>query len=214
MIAAVVGLGCASVALMAMAQDAPSTPRIGRPNPEVLQALAEVRKQYGADAVMLEGFLMGHAIESGAVRETAVTVSGIQEYRQKRYLTFTLDSGIVYNDRELGADERLGRTWTRIVEPTLRRFRGLDLRADGLGLWINYTHKPYTDEADLRAHLSQGAGEPEAALFYLLTSDLAELYAARITGQQLAERASVLVNGVGRSVRVEAAEPTPPAPSR
>lgn len=198
---------------MAVAASAAAGPVAG-PTPrgfsaDILKALSEVRRQYGNDAVMIEGFLMGQAIESGSVLETAVGVSGVEEHAQHKYLTFKLDSGIVYNDRELDADARLARTWTRIIEPTLRRFKTIDVPADGVSFAISYTHKPYTDEPDLRAHLSEGHGEPEDAVFYLLTRDLSELMASRISAQQLVDRSIVTADGAARQMKVEPPQPTP-----
>jgi hypothetical protein len=201
------------IGAMAIVASAAAGP-VGGPTPrgfsaEILQALSEVRRQYGNDAVMIEGFLMGQAIENGSVLETAVGVAGVEERAHHKYLTFKLDTGIVYNDHELDADTRLARTWTRIVEPTLRRFKSIDVPADGVSFAVSYTHKPYTDEPDLRTHLKEGHGEPEDAVFYLLTRDVSELMASRISAQQLVDRSIVTANGAARQMKVEPPRPTP-----
>jgi len=197
-----------SIAGVALGEPLPhATPR--GMNPEMLRALDDVRRQYGNDAVMIEGFLMGHAIENGSVQETAVSVVGFEGRKDKKYLVFKLETGIVYNDRELDADARLGRTWTRIVERTLRRFSRIDVPADGLGFVVRYAHKPYIDEADLRSHLREAPGEPEDVTFYLMSEDVTELMASRMSGQQLVDKADVSVNGDSRRVLAEKAEPTP-----
>jgi len=175
-------------------------------NPEIVRALAEVRRKYGPDAVVMEGVLLSHAIQKGAVLETAVTVGDLEEREARKYLLFTVDTGIVYNDRELTPEARLGRTWTRIVERSLRTFRSLSVPADGLRLTLSYSHKSYVDEPDLRSHLRDGHGEPESAVIYLTTNDVGDLIAAKIDGQQLADRAVVLLNGTPVRVRVEPPE--------
>jgi hypothetical protein len=200
-------LAC-GIARLALGEPLPhATPR--GLSPDILRALEDVGRRYGADAVSIEGFLMGHAIENGSVLETSVRVVGIEERADKTYLVFALDTGIVYNDRELNAAGRLGRTWSRIVERTLRRFRRVDVPADGIGFLITYAHKPYRDEAELRAHLSESAGEAEHASFYLLRADVADLTSNRITGQDLADKAAVFIDGSPQRVHAEAATSVP-----
>lgn len=193
----------------ALAEEEPPVPTPAGINPEIVRALAEVRRKYGPDAVVMEGVLLSHAIQNGSVLETAVTVGDIEQREEHRYLLFTVDTGIVYNDRELTPEARLGRTWTRIVERSLRTFRSLTVPADGLRFTLTYSHKPYVDEPDLRAHLSDGHGELESVVLYMLSDDVSELIAAKIDGQQLADRAVVLVNGAPVRVRVEPPEPSP-----
>jgi hypothetical protein len=183
-------------------EDGPIPSSLGS-NAEVLDALMDVRRKYGGDAVLLEGYLLTHAIQGGSVGETVVSVPGFQERDRKKYLAFRLETGIVYNDHEISAEGRLSRTWSRIVERTLKKFRAFDFAADGLAFHVTYAHKSYRDEADLRLHLRESPGDSEAAVFYLLTSDVHELIAQRIDGQQLADRAIVLVDGSARRVRVE-----------
>ena len=183
-------------------------------NPTIVRALADVRTKYGADAVMMEGFLLSLSIQNGAVLETAITIGEIEEHDTRKYLPFIVETGIIYNDRELSADSRLGRTWTRIIERSLRMFRSLDLPADGLRFAISYGHKPYVDESDLRTHLREGHGDSESIVVYLLTADVHELLATKIDGQQLADRAVVLVDGKRQRIRVEPAEIATPDGSR
>jgi len=187
----------------------PAGPAKARPDREVLHALADLRRQYGSDAVMIEGFLMGHAIESGSVLETSVSVSGFEEHQAHRYLGFKLDTGIVYNDRDVPPALRPGRTWTRIVERTLRRFRSITVPADGLVFLVTYTHRPYDQGGDWRAELSHDHGVSESVAYYLLNADLADFLAARIDAQQLLDRGSVLVNGAPEHIVPEPPAPTP-----
>jgi hypothetical protein len=184
------------------------------PNPDIIRAIREVGRLYGPDAILLQSYLLGHAIQEGSVLEAAIGVAGIQNFQSRKYLTFKLETGIVYNDRELSPDARLTRTWSRIVERSLRKFRSIVVPADGLAFAITYFHKAYIDEPDLRAHLRDGHGEEESALFYLLSSDVNDLVASRITSQGLADRATVLVNGSARHVQVETPEATIPAPAQ
>lgn len=172
------------------ADDEPST------REEILRSLKDVQQKYGGDAVMLEGHLLGHAIQGGSILEAVISIPGIEEYAGKRFLAFTLETGIVYNDHELvTAARRHARAWKDIVEMTLKKFQTLTVPADGLLLTLSWSHKPYADETELRAHLKEDRGQAEMAKFYLLTADITELITRRISGQQLVDRSTVLVDG-------------------
>ncbi len=156
----------------------------------------------------MEGALLGQAIRSGSILEAVISVSGVEERNGKRFLTFKLETGIIYNDREVAPHERSMRAWSEIVEASLRQFRKPSFPADGLVVVVSYTHKPYDDLAELRAQLKDGHGEPEAVAFYLLTPDVVELNADRITAQQLIDRSTVLLNGEPAHLTLPAATPS------
>lgn len=176
---------------------------------EILASLHDVQRQYGKDAVMMEGQLLGQAIRSGSIVDAVISIPGFEEREGRRYVAFKLETGIIYNDREVIAAARPLRVWADIVEPSLRKFKTLDLPADGVALVFGYAHKQYADESDLRAHLRDNPGDPELVTFYVLSSDVTELTADRITGQQLIDRATVLVNGSPTRLIVEAPTPSP-----
>jgi hypothetical protein len=185
------------------------TPEAGSTRQEILRSLQDLQRKYGVDAVMIEGNLLQHAIRGGSILEAAVSIAGIEEHDGKRFLAFKVDTGIIYNDRAVSAPARPARAWTDIAETTLRKLRTMHIPADGIVLTLGYTHKPYADEADLRAHLKDGPGDPEAAVFYLLAADVAELAAERITGQQLVDRSTVLVNGQTSRIILDVPTPKP-----
>jgi hypothetical protein len=162
---------------------------------EILRSLHDVERQYGRDAVMMEGQFLGQAIRSGSIVDAVISIPGFEERDGRRYLTVKLETGIIYNDRELAAATRPVRVWSDIVEPSLRKFQALNLPAEGVALVLTYAHKDYVDEADLRAHLRDSPGDPESVAFYILNPDVAELSANRITAQQLIDRGTVLLNG-------------------
>src|SRR5512139_238378 len=176
----------------AYAQDEPPPPPTAdQPDgtrKEILGSLQDVQKQYGSNAVMLQGQLLGQAIRSGSIIEAAINIPGYEERGGKRFLAFALDTGIIYNERELRPAARRARIWTDIVEVSLRKFPKLTLPADGIGITLTYAHKAYTDAAELRASLADDRGQAETAAFYFLLADISELTAKRITPQQLLDR--------------------------
>jgi hypothetical protein len=175
---------------------------------DILNAMQDVRRKYGSDAVMLEGHLLGQAVRSGAVGETTVSVGGFEERGGKRFLTFKVDTGIIFNDRDIGAASRPGRLWKDVAEASLRKFRSLTVPADGIALTLSYAHRESLDEADLRGRRHEEPGKSEAVVFYLLLPDVGDLVADRITGEQLIERSKVLLNGAPARVLLGAPTPT------
>jgi len=176
----------------------------GTTRQDILRAVRDLQRAYGRDAVMLHATLLAQAIRSGAVTEVEIAAPGIEERDGKRFLAFHLDTGIVYNDREINAEARLAHLWTDIVEGTLRTFRALSVPADGVVFALRYSHKPYADEPDLRAHLHAPPPVVQAATFYLLLGDISERLSQHLSSQQLADRAVVLVDGSPAHVTVEA----------
>jgi hypothetical protein len=198
-------LTCAPVALCADPPEPP--PEEGTTHQEIVDALHDLQRKYGSDAVLMEGHLLGQAVRSGSLLEAVISVTGVEERNGKRFLAFKLETGIIYNDRELAPHERSARAWTDIVEATLRQFHKPSVPADGIAVLISYTHKPYTDLSELRAHLHEGHGEPEAVAFYVLVPDIVELNADHITAQQLIDRSTFLLNG--EPARLLLTAPTP-----
>ncbi len=202
---AFIALACASLAYGA---DIPEpAAEAGTTRKEILDALHDVQRKYGSDAVLIQGHLLGQAVRSGSVLEAEISVAGVEERDGKRFLAFTLVTGIIYNDREVAPRERMQRAWSDIVEATLRKFPKMSVPADGIAVRVSYTHKPYADVADLRAHLGDAHGAPEAVAFYLLVADIMELNAQRITAQQLVDRSTVLVNGAPAHIVLPALQP-------
>ena len=200
-----IALTHASLAFCTEAAEPP--PEEGTSHQEIVDALHDLQRKYGSDAVLMEGHLLGQAVRSGSLLEAVISVTGVEERNGKRFLAFKLETGIIYNDRELAPHERSARAWTDIVEATLRKFQKPSVPADGIAVLISYTHKPYADLSDLRAHLHEGHGEPEAVAFYMLVPDIVDLNADRITGQQLIDRSTFLLNG--EPAHLQLATPTP-----
>jgi len=201
---ALLALTCGSSTVAAEEPEPPAEP--GTSRKEIQDSLHELQRKYGSDAVLMEGALLGQAIRGGSILEAVISVPGIEERNGKRFLTFKLETGIIYNDREVAPHERSMRAWSEIVEASLRQFHKPSFPADGVAVVLSYTHKSYSDLADLHAQLKEGHGDPEAVSFYLLTPDVVELNADRITPQQLIDRSTVLLNG-------EPAHLTLPAPT-
>jgi len=200
-----VALSCSQAARGADEKEPP--PEEGTSRQEILDSLHALQRRYGSDAVLMQGHLLGQAIRSGSILEAVISVSGVEEHNGKRFLTFNLETGIIYNDREVAPRERSVRAWSEIVEVTLRQFHKPSVPADGVAVVVSYTHKPYADLTDLHAHLKETHGEPEAVAFYILIPDIVDLNADRITPQQLIDRSTVLVNGA--PAHLVLASPTP-----
>jgi hypothetical protein len=182
----------------------------GTSRPEILNHLDDVRKRYGADAALMESALLTHSIAGGSIAEAAIAIDGFGDRDGKRFLTFRLDTGIVFNDRNVPPPTRWRHAWNSIVEKSLRQFRSLSVPADGLLVLVRYAHTTYDVDLAPRAHLNAGPGEVEVVAFYLITSDLADLLTDNISAQQLLDRSTLLINGAPARIVLETNQPTPP----
>jgi hypothetical protein len=196
---------CARCVCAADTQEPP--PEEGTTHKEIVDALHDLQRKYGSDAVLMEGQLLGQAIRSGSILEAVISVPGVEERNGKRFLAFKLETGIIYNDREVAPHERTAHVWTEIVEASLRQFHKPSVPADGIAVLVEYTHKPYVDLADLHTHLKEDHGQPEVIAFYVLVPDIIDLNANRITPQQLIDRSLILLNGEPAHLMLPA--PTP-----
>jgi hypothetical protein len=207
---ALVLLWVSSTAAAAQPVTPAESPEPGTTRAEIQRALQEVQRKYGADAVLLQGSLMGNAIRNGSLLETTIAVDGFEEQAGKVLLNFTLGTGIVYDDRVSTAEDRAADIWTGVVVTTLRDFRRLNLSADAVGFRIGYTHRPYPPEtADLRTELRDDPGVVETLSCSVLLDDVAAFGAGALTPQELADRATVRVNDSPQRLKL----PATPAPT-
>ena len=160
----------------------------------VTAALEDLRAKYGTSATAFQGYLLNFAIQGGSVLDTKVAIAGIEPRRDLRYLAFTLDSGIVYDETK-SQQHQLARIWTDIVEPSARKAAEMSFPADGIALRITYRRGHYNDRADLQRQLrAQRVAAVEVACF-IAGRDAADLFAARITPRDFAARTEVQVDG-------------------
>ncbi len=205
--------GIASPATVAASPPAFGTPgpdsRATRNQKKLLHTMLVLEKRYGKDAVLLESYALGAALRNGSILAAEVNLPGYEERKDQRFLEVRLATGIVFNDHDYSATQRPMRVWTNIIEPSLRQFESLTIAAEGVLFRVTYAHKAYNDESELRAQLKDGRSDKETAAFYILVSDVAEMLSQKISGQQLLDRSTVLVNGTEAQLILE---PTPPPP--
>mgnify|MGYP006992523163 FL=1 len=171
---------------------------------DVVRALRKVRHKYGEDAVVIESQLLINAMRSGSVRAAAVSVDGVKRDHDKRYLGFTVETGLIFDSQTRDEMARIRMLWATIMAPTLERLTGLRVPADGIKVAMRYHHRPYRSQHDLRASIDR-PGTPEETAFYILTPD--------VTAPNLIARARVTVDGEERSVQASSEDPpTTPGP--
>jgi hypothetical protein len=174
---------------------------------EIVDSLREVSSKYGPDTVMLQAYLLNEALRLGSILETSISAPSTEEREERTYLALSLDSGLVFNDRDTTQTDRVTRVWREIVERTLRRYESLQLPADGVAIGIGYDHKTFASDADLRAGLQkEGRGQRETVAFYLLGSDVGRFLARELSAQELLDRSYVLLDDRPYVLRL----PSPP----
>lgn len=179
---------------------------------DVVKALRKVRRKYGEHAVLIETQLLINAMQRGSLRATAVGVDGVRPYRDKRYLAFDVETGLIFDSMTLDETRRIHLLWTTIMVPTLERLTALQVPADGIKVRMRYHHRPYRSLEQLRASIEE-PGTPEETCFYLLTGDLDALVDHSVSGSSLLTHARVTVNGAERVVAAPGPEgPVAPGP--
>jgi hypothetical protein len=179
---------------------------------DVVRALRKVHHKYGEHAVQIETQLLVNAMRNGSLRATAVRVEGVKPYRDKRYLGFDVETGLVFDTTTRDERTRIEMLWTTILVPTLERLTELRLPADGIRVALHYHHRPYRSLAELRASIDE-PGTPEETDFYVLTPDVSDLVDHRLTPHTLIARTQVTVDGGARAIAALAPDvPTAPGP--
>lgn len=164
---------------------------------EVTHLLRKVRQRHGDDAVVVQTHLLLNSMQQGSVLATGVRVGErVEEMAGKRYLPFVVETGLVFDDSTRDRAQRAQILWATIMEPTLARLKnGLDVRAaDGMVVQMQYFHRPYRSEDELRAHIHE-PGTSEEARFYVLSADLAEVVRGNVTLRALLAKTRTTIDG-------------------
>jgi hypothetical protein len=177
---------------------------------EIIQALDELRDEYGLDAVRMQTHLLQGAIVGGSVLEASAGINGFEEQGGHRYLRFDVTTGIVYDDRSVKEPERPARIWADVVATTLKHFQTLDIPADGVALHIRFQHDAYRDRTELlRKQAEQPTASDEMHL-RLGKGEITEFAHERLTANDLLEHAAVLLNG--KPIRIDLSAIVPAQP--
>ena len=166
---------------------------------DVVRALRKVRRKYGEHAVLIETQLLINAMRNGSLRATAVGVDGVRPYREQQYLSFDVETGLIFDSATRDETHRIQMLWSTIMVPTLERLTALTVPADGIAVRMRYHHRPYRTQDELRSTIEQ-LGTAEETNFYLLTGDVDALVKHSVTAVDLLTRARVTVDGAERVV--------------
>jgi hypothetical protein len=180
---------------------------------DLSRALAKVRRRYGDDAIVIETQLLVNTMRNGSLRATEVRVDGVRREEEKRYLVFTVETGLVFDTTTRDETTRVHMLWEAIVAPTLAHLtHGLRVPAGGVQLVMRYNHRPYRTQQQLRATLDD-PGTAEETRFFVLAPDVDAVLARRETPHSLLARTRVTVNGSPRAMSVAPSDvPTAPGP--
>jgi hypothetical protein len=182
---------------------------------EIVQALDDVQRKYGVDAVRMQTRLLESAIEGGAVLETSSGIAGYEEHEGKRYLRFDVMTGIVYDETAVKEGERAARIWLDVVDPALRKFVTLELPADGVALHLSFQHLAYRDRTELFRKHSEHPAPSQEMHVRLSNGEIVEFANARLTTNDLLDHSSVLLDGKPSRVDLTGVVPAerPPTPA-
>jgi hypothetical protein len=176
----------------------------------VTRLLQKVRRRYGEGAVVIQTQLLLNAMRHGAVLATGVRVDGVKKYRGTRYLGFHLDTGLIFDDLTRDGAARVQMLWATIMEPTLASLAGLEVPAEGIKVEMQYHHRPYRSQGELRRTIDQ-PGVSEETSFYVRTADVSDLGTPGVTPRDLFRRCRIAVDGTEREIAAPSQDP-PGAP--
>ena len=162
---------------------------------EIVTLLRENRKTYGEDAVVLQLQLLRNAIHADSILAAGVRVDGVKPHAARRYLAYTVETGIVFNTKQTDRDKRLDHVWSRVVLPSLVPLKVCDVPADGVALELTYFHQAYDDTASFQATVQEHPGESERVIFYLLRDDIVAFNRNEVDATGLYGRAEPAVDG-------------------
>lgn len=167
---------------------------------DVTRLLRKVRHRHGEDAVAIQTNLLLNAMQKGSVLATGVRVDRVVEAFGKRYLGFVLETGLVFDDSTRDRIARVQILWATIMEPTLARLQdGLQVKADGMMVQMQYYHRPYRSADELRTTIDR-PGTSEDVRFYVLASDIDAVVRGELTVRMLLGRVRTTIDGTETAV--------------
>jgi hypothetical protein len=166
----------------------------GAPPPtELLKLLEEVNQQYGPDAVVLLGSLLHAANHSGSLLTASVRLNGIEIRNNSSFLTFQVETGLIFNTTTSDQISRLSTLWRKILAEAFARLRNLQVPTDGILVSLRYYHRPYGNTKDL-SELTDAPGTVEEAKFYFGGELLRAFLNNKLAAQELIAGTSILLN--------------------
>ncbi|MGH7899158.1 MAG: hypothetical protein ACREQQ_14480 [Candidatus Binatia bacterium] len=205
-----------TAALAGETEELPSglPPTTGDERVKVLQLMKDNKEKYGADAALMQGLLLTHSLQGDAVLTSESTIVGFEEDAGVKYVAFRVNSGVIFNDKHLGREQRLERIWHVVLERTLLRYPTFTAPADGLAVEIQYTHRPYDSVGDLYRE-PENTGPVERVKFYMASPDVSAFVEHRLGAQEFLERARILVDDQPVKLSLlEVVMPATPVPAR
>ncbi len=156
-----------------------------------------MHQKYGPDTIALLGRLLDTARRSGGLLTASVEVTGIETRHEQTFLTFRVQTGLIYNSLRLSQTDRLLDLWTKIVARSFMAFRTLEFPADGILLTLHYYSRPYGSLEALNRDLDDPSqvGEASEARFYFSEPSLRAFLNEQLSAQELLTRTTILANG-------------------
>lgn len=176
--------------------------------PGLAELLHELHQKYGPDTIALLGRLLDTARRSGGLLTASVEVVGIETRQEQTFLTFRVQTGLIYNSQVLNQTDQLVDLWTKIVAQSFLAFETLEFPADGVMLALHYHSRPYANLEQLNAVLDDldQAGEAGEVKFYFPADPLHAFLNKELSAQELLAHATILADGAPVSLQL------PPAP--
>jgi hypothetical protein len=178
----------------AVADDAPPWSTIR--SPELGKLLRELNNLYGADTVALVSQLNDASIRhQESVLTATVSVPGKESRDNGTFLTFRVETGIIFNTRTSAQAARLTSLWVDLLEQAFSHFETLTIPTDGIMVDLR-SHCKAMAEGELVADHVDDPGPIEDVKFYFLGEPLRAYLEKKLPAVELLQRSSILVDDV------------------
>lgn len=180
---------------------AEGSPWSTQPSTELLQLLEGVNQQYGPDAVALLGLLLHAANQSGSVLTASVRINGTETRQNATFLTFQVETGLIFNTETMDQATRLFTLWSKILAEAFSHLKSLQVPADGVMVSLQYYHRPYGGISEVY-ELTDQPGVSEEARFYFGGEPLRAFLQKEVSAKELLARSFILLDNTPTALQL------------
>ncbi|MGE0821085.1 MAG: hypothetical protein AB7G75_26220 [Candidatus Binatia bacterium] len=175
---------------------AEDTPWDSTRSPELGKLLRELSALYGTDTVALLSQLNDASIHhQSSVLTATVSIPGQESSNNATFLTFRVETGIIFNTRAAEQADRLSSLWQHLLERAFSHFDTLTIPTDGVLVDLISHCKAIAEGEQLVDHVDD-PGPVEDVKFYFLGDPLRAYLGKKLSAAELIQGSVILVNDV------------------
>jgi hypothetical protein len=171
-------------------------------SPELGKLLRELNQLYGPDTVSLLSWLNDASIHHRrSVLTATVRVDGKEMRENLSFLTFTVETGVIFNTQTTDQPQRLADLWQTVLAKALSHFETFAVPTDGIMIDLLSHCKEFPEQDDLANHVDD-PGPVEEIKFYFPGEMLRGYLGKKLSAQELLNKTHILINGAPTTWRL------------